>query len=84
MKRLLLTLSLICYSWGAGANSIFRVDEHFQVEKGVPTQVCFEAKKNGIHLKSNYYFYEGFIYELIIHINGSHIMLNCHLFSKNE
>ena len=82
MKRLLLTLSLICFSWGAGANSAY-ADDYFQyINKGRPTQDCLEAKKNGIHLKSNYYFYEGFIYELIIKTFGSTLGLKCYLYEK--
>ena len=82
MKRLLLMLSLICYSWGAGANSAYA--DYFQLTtKGRPTQDCLEAKKNGIHLKSNYYFYEGFIYELIIKTFGSTLGLKCYLYEKD-
>lgn len=44
MKRLLLTLSLICFSWGAGANSAY-ADDYFQLTKSRPTQDCLEAKK---------------------------------------
>ena len=82
MKRLLLTLSLICFSWGAGANSAY-ADDYFQyINKGRPTQDCLEAKKNGIHLKSNYYFYEGFIYLLHFRENGDEIVLNCMFYEK--
>ena len=81
MKRLLLMLSLICYSWGAGANSAYA--DYFQLTtKGRPTQDCLEAKKNGIHLKSNYYFYEGFIYMLYIRTYESEIVLKCFVYEK--
>ena len=82
MKRLLLTLSLICFSWGAGADPFFGLEDKFRLDKGVPTRDCLEAKKNGIHLKSNYYFYEGFIYELIIKTFGSTLGLKCYLYEK--
>ena len=81
MKRLLLTLSLICLSWGAGANSAY-AEENFTFSSYRPLQECLEAKKNGIHLKSNYYFYEGFIYELIIKTFGSTLGLKCYLYEK--
>ena len=81
MKRLLLTLSLICFSWGAGANSAY-ADDYFVLTKGRPTQECLEAKKNGIHLKSNYYFYEGFIYLLNFRTYENKIVLNCTLYEK--
>ena len=52
MKRLLLTLSLICFSWGAGAND-------FGLETGVvfkgttdfvPINNCLEAAQDGFEL----------------------------------
>ena len=81
MKRLLLTLSLICFSWGAGANSAY-ADDYFVLTKDRPTQECLEAKKNGIYLKSNFYFYEGFIYNLDFRTTGSEILLDCNLYEK--
>ena len=81
MKRLLLMLSLICFSWGAGANSAY-AEDYYQLTKGMPTQDCLEAKKNGIHLKSNYYFYEGFIYKLGIRSYESEFVLSCFVYEK--
>lgn len=82
MKRLLLMLSLICFSWGAGANSAYAAEDYYQLTKGRPTQDCLEAKKNGIHLKSNYYFYEGFIYMLDTRSYESEFILGCYLYEK--
>ena len=54
MKRLLLTLSLICFSWGAGAND-------FGLETGVvfkgttdfvPINNCLEAAQDGFELSN--------------------------------
>ena len=81
MKRLLLTLSLICFSWGAGANSAY-AEDYYQLTKGRPTQESLEAKKNGIHLKSYYYFYEGIIYQLGIRSYESEFIISCLIFEK--
>ena len=45
MKRLLLTLSLICLSWGAGANSAYAVENFDLITRNGPLQECLEAKK---------------------------------------
>ena len=82
MKRLLLTLSLICLSWGAGANSAYAVENFDLITRNGPLQECLEAKKNGIHLKSNYYFYEGFIYMLDTRSYESEFILGCYLYEK--
>ena len=82
MKRLLLTLSLICLSWGAGANSAYAFENFALITRNGPLQECLEAKKNGIHLKSNYYFYEGFIKMLNFREHANKIELKCYLYEK--
>ncbi|MDC1116220.1 hypothetical protein OAT37_05695 [Alphaproteobacteria bacterium] len=82
MKRLLLMLSLICFSWGAGANSAYAVEYFDLISISRPLQECLEAKKNGIHLKSNYYFYEGFIKKLGFREHANEIELVCYLYEK--
>ena len=83
MKRLLLTLSLICLSWGAGANSAYAVENFDLISINRPLQECLEAKKNGIELVSNYYFYEGFIKKLNFREYAhNEIELLCYLYEK--
>ena len=54
MKRLLLMLSLICFSWGAGAyqeENIIR----YKLKDFVDVIECIKAKKGGYEWSSNMY-----------------------------
>jgi len=61
MKRLLLTLSLICFSWGAGA---YQQDNalSYTLEDFVPIGECLEAKINGMEWSTNIFMYNGFMF----------------------
>ena len=61
MKRLLLTLSLICFSWGAGAYQVDNVIR-YKLEDYVPIGECLEAKINGMEWSDNIFIHHGFMF----------------------
>jgi hypothetical protein len=77
MKRLLLTLSLICFSWGAGAYQEDNVIR-YKLKDFVDLEKCINAKKHGYEWSSNIFLYSGDMYILQTpENNGNFTTIRC-------
>ena len=62
--------------------SAYASTARYYYDKDILLQSCFEAKKNGIYLKSNHYLYKVSIYEWDVFQTGSATELECILYSR--